>query len=63
MVLAYPPGGPGSNPARIIYFCHAFILFFFVTDFVRKMGAHPGLAKEPLIPFIVQKKKKNGLSA
>ena len=28
MVLAYQPGGPGSNPARIIYFCHAFIHFF-----------------------------------
>ena len=28
MVLAYKPGGPGSNPARIIYFCHAFINFF-----------------------------------
>ena len=28
MVLAYQPGGPGSNPARIIYFCHTFIHFF-----------------------------------
>ena len=28
MVLAYQPSGPGSNPARIIYFCHAFIHFF-----------------------------------
>ena len=28
MILAYQPGGPGSNPARIIYFCHAFIHFF-----------------------------------
>ena len=28
MVLAYQSGGPGSNPARIIYFCHAFIHFF-----------------------------------
>ena len=28
MVLAYQPGGPGSNSARIIYFCHAFIHFF-----------------------------------
>ena len=56
MVLAYKPGGPGSNPARIICFCHACIhFFFFVMDFVRKMGARPGLAKEPLIPFIVQK--------
>ena len=35
MVLAYQPGGPGSNPARIIYFCHAFV-HYFVTDFVRK---------------------------
>ena len=33
---------------------HLFISFF-VTDFVRKMGARPGLAVEPLIPFIVQK--------
>ena len=30
-------------------------LVFFVTDFVRKIGARPGLAVEPLIPFIVQK--------
>ena len=28
MILAYQPGGPGSSPARIIYFCHAFIHFF-----------------------------------
>ena len=33
---------------------HLFICFF-VTDFVRKMGACPGLAKKPLIPFKVQK--------
>ena len=33
---------------------HLFICFF-VTDFVRKMGARPELAKEPLIPFNVQK--------
>ena len=33
---------------------HLFISFF-VTDFVRKMGARPGLAVEQLIPFIVQK--------
>ena len=33
---------------------HLFISVF-VTDFVRKMGACPGLAKESLIPFIVKK--------
>ena len=33
---------------------HLFIGFF-VTDFVPKMGACQGLAKEPLIPFNVQK--------
>ena len=55
MVLAYQPGGPGSNPARILYFCHALFISFFITDFVRKMGARLGLAVEPLIPFIVQK--------
>ena len=52
MVLVYQPGGPGSSPARIIYFCHAFIHFFLCYG-VRKMGACPGLAVEPLIPFIV----------
>ena len=31
------------------------LISFFVTDFVRKMGARPGLAVELLIPFIVQK--------
>ena len=30
---------------------------FFVTDFVRKIGARAGLAKEPLILFNVKKKK------
>ena len=33
---------------------HLFI-FFFVKDFVCKMGARPGLAIEQLIPFNVQK--------
>ena len=33
---------------------HLFICFF-VTDFVRKIRARTGLAKEPLIPFNVQK--------
>ena len=28
MVLAFRPGGPGSNPVDILYFCHAFINFF-----------------------------------
>ena len=45
IVLAYQPGGPAM---------HLFISFF-VTDFVRKLWARPGLAKESLIPFIVQK--------
>ena len=47
MILACRLGVPGSNPVRIQYFCHAFIHFFVVTDFVRKMGARSGLAKEP----------------
>ena len=38
MVLAYQLGGPGSNPARIIYAMHLFISFF-VMDFVHK-NAH-----------------------
>ena len=29
MVLAFQPGSPGSNPVRTLYFCHAFIHFFF----------------------------------
>ena len=41
-------------PGSYISAMHLFISFF-VTDFVRKMGARPRLAKEPLIPFIVQK--------
>ena len=36
VVLAFQPGDPGLNPVRMLYFCHAFIHFFFVTDFVRK---------------------------
>ena len=32
---------------------HLFMRFF-VVDFVRKMGARPGMAIEPLIPFNVQ---------
>ena len=55
MVLAFQPGGPGSNTVRTLYFCHAFIISFFVTNFVRKMGARRGLAIEPLILFNVQK--------
>ena len=31
------------------------LICFFVTDFVLKMEARPGLAVEPLIPFNVQK--------
>ena len=31
------------------------LISFFVTSFVPKMGARPGSAKEPLIPFNVQK--------
>ena len=42
------------QPGSYISAMHLFISFF-VTDFVRKMGACPGLAKESLIPFIVQK--------
>ena len=28
MVLAFQPGGPGSNPVQTVYFCHAFVHFF-----------------------------------
>ena len=41
-------------PGSYISAMHLFISFF-VTNFVRKMGARPGLAVEPLIPFNVQK--------
>ena len=37
-----------------IFSMHLFISFF-VTDFVCKMGARPGLAKEQIIPFNIQK--------
>ena len=50
-VLAFHPGFPGSNP--YISAMHLFICFF-VMDVVLKMGACPGFAKEPLIPFTVQ---------
>ena len=29
MVMAFQPVGPDSNPIRTLYFCHAFINFFF----------------------------------
>ena len=41
-------------PGTYISAIHLFICFF-VTYLVRKTGARPGLAKEPLIPFNVQK--------
>ena len=41
-------------PGSYISAMHLFISFF-VTDFVCKIGAHPGLAVEPFIPFIVKK--------
>ena len=44
----------GSNPVQTLYFCHAFIHLFLCYR-VCKMGAHPGLAKQPLIPFNVKK--------
>ena len=37
MVMAFRPGVPGSKPAQILYFCHACIRLFFVTDFDRKI--------------------------
>ena len=45
----------GSNPPGSYISTMHLLICFFVTDFVRKMGAHPGLAKGPLIPFNVQK--------
>ena len=47
MVLAFGPGVPGSNPIQIISAMHLFVCFF-VTDFVRKMGARPELPKSHL---------------
>ena len=56
MVLALRPGVWDSNPIQTIYSGHVFIhLFLNLLDFVSKMGARPGLTKEPLIPFNVQK--------
>ena len=36
MVLAFRPGGTGSNLVRTLYFCHAFI-HFLVANFARKI--------------------------
>ena len=30
-------------------------MHLFIVSLLRKMGAHPGLAKEPSIPFNIQK--------
>ena len=35
-VLAFQPGGHGSNPVGTLYFSHAFSISFFVTNFVHK---------------------------
>ena len=51
MVLALRRGVPGSNPVQILYFCMHLLIRFLL----RTLGARPGLAKEPLIPFNVQK--------
>ena len=45
MVLAYQQGGPGSNPPGLYISAMHLFISFFVTDFVRKMGARPGLLK------------------
>ena len=37
MVLAFQPGGPGSNPFLALYFAMHLFSCFFVTDFVREM--------------------------
>ena len=50
--------GNGDN-AGIFAMIYDLLICFFITDFVRKMGASPGLVIEPLIPFGVKK----GLSA
>ena len=45
MVLAFQPGGPGSNPVRTLYFCHAFIyssLSLLWTLFVRLLTRSVG---------------------
>ena len=36
MVLAFQPGSPGSNSVQTLYFFHAFIHSFFVTNFICK---------------------------
>ena len=61
MVLAFGARGHWFESRPDIPYFSAMHLFicFFVTDFVRKMGARPGLAIEPLIPLT----SKNGLSA
>ena len=41
-------------PKPYISAMYLFICFL-VTEFVRKMGAHPGVAKEPIIPFNIHK--------
>ena len=46
--------GVSQNPQLYTTAMYLFISFF-VTDFDRKMGARPELAKESLIPFINQK--------
>ena len=55
MELAFGAQGLWFEFHPNLYFCHAFICFF-VTNFVRKLGAGPGLAKEPLILFNVKKR-------
>ena len=54
MVLAFGARGLTFKSCPYISAMHLFICFF-VTDFVRKMWARPGLAEEPFIPFNVKK--------
>ena len=44
IMLAFHQGNEALNPARYLYFFHAFVMNFFVSDIVCKMRAHQGLA-------------------
>ena len=57
MVLAFGAQGHWFEFCQDLIFmpCIYSFVSFFLTDFVCKMGACLGLAKEPLIPFNVQK--------
>ena len=55
MVLAFRPGVSGSNPVRILYFCHAFIHLFLCCGLCLYDGGSSSIGQKPLIPFNVKK--------